>query len=98
MSTLLSGIAASDGIAMAKAYRLDEPILLVERRTIENSEVEVNRFHQMLYKSRTELMLIRENAMQVIGREQAAIFDAHLLVLEDSEFLSSIVKKLKLKR
>ncbi len=95
MSTLLSGIAASDGIAMAKAYRLDEPILLVERRTIENSEVEVNRFHQMLYKSRTELMLIRENAMQVIGREQAAIFDAHLLVLEDSEFLSSIVKKIK---
>ena len=95
MSTLLSGIAASDGIAMAKAYRLDEPILLVERRTIENSEVEVNRFHQMLYKSRTELMLIRENAMQVIGREQAAIFDAHLLVLEDSEFLSSIVEKIK---
>ncbi len=95
MSTLLSGIAASDGIAMAKAYRLDEPTLLVERRTIENSEVEVNRFHQMLYKSRTELMLIRENAMQVIGREQAAIFDAHLLVLEDSEFLSSIVEKIK---
>lgn len=95
MSTLLSGIAASDGIAMAKAYRLDEPTLLVERRTIESSEVEVNRFHQMLYKSRTELMLIRENAMQVIGREQAAIFDAHLLVLEDLEFLSSIVEKIK---
>ena len=75
MSTLLSGRSElSDGIAMAKAYRLDEPILLVERRTIENSEVEVNRFHQMLYKSRTELMLIRENAMQVIGREQVSIF------------------------
>ena len=53
MSTLLSGIAASDGIAMAKAYRLDEPILLVERRVIENSEAEVSRFHQMLQKSRT---------------------------------------------
>lgn len=98
MSTLLSGVATSDGIAMAKAYRLDEPILLVERRMIENSEAEVIRFHQTLQKSQTELKVIREKAKQDIGRDQAAIFDAHLLVLEDPEFLAQIDQKIHLER
>lgn len=95
MSTLLSGIAASNGIAMAKAYCLDEPILLVERRVIENSHAEVNRFKQMLQISRNELIMIREKAKQEIGGDKAAIFDAHLLVLEDPAFLTPIVKKIQ---
>ena len=95
MSTLLSGIAASDGIAMAKAYRLDEPILLVEKRVIKDSDAEVRRFHQMLQKSRNELTEIREKARRDIGRVQAAIFDAHLLVLEDLDFLTPIEKKIQ---
>ena len=95
MSTLLSGIAASDGIAMAKAYRLDEPILLVERRVIKDSDAEVRRFHQMLQKSRNELTEIREKARRDIGRVQAAIFDAHLLVLEDLDFLTPIENKIQ---
>ena len=95
MSTLLSGIAASDGIAMAKAYRLDEPILLVEKRVIKDSDAEVCRFHQMLQKSRNELTEIREKARRDIGRVQAAIFDAHLLVLEDLDFLTPIENKIQ---
>ena len=95
MSTLISGIAASNGIAMAKAYRMDEPILLVERRLIENSDEEVSRFQEILQKSKAELTIIREKAKQEIGRDQAAIFDAHLLILEDSAFLAPIVKKIQ---
>lgn len=95
MSTFLSGIAASNGIAMAKAYRLDEPILIVEKRLIDNSDAEVLRFYQILQKSRSELTFIREKARRDIGKDQAAIFDAHLLVLEDPGFLTPIVKRIQ---
>ncbi len=95
MSTLISGIAASNGIAMAKAYRMGEPILLVERRLIEDRDEEVSRFQEILEKSKAELTIIREKAKQEIGRDQAAIFDAHLLILEDSAFLAPIVKKIQ---
>lgn len=98
MSTLLSGIAASKGIAMAKAFRLDEPSLLVEKRVIENSDAEVYRFHQMLQKSREELIVIREKARREIGRDQAEIFDAHLMILEDSAFLTPIEGKIQNER
>lgn len=95
MSTILSGIAASKGIAMAKAFRLDEPSFLVEKRVIDNSDAEISRFHQMLQKSREELIVIREKARREIGRDQAAIFDAHLMVLEDPAFLTPIEEKIQ---
>ena len=82
---------------MAKAYRMGEPILLVERRLIEDRDEEVSRFQEILEKSKAELTIIREKAKQEIGRDQAAIFDAHLLILEDSAFLAPIVKKIQLK-
>jgi phosphotransferase system enzyme I (PtsI) len=95
MSTLLSGIAASSGIAIAKAYRLDDPILLVKKRNVKNSDEEIDRFQKMLRKSKKELTIIRENAKQHIGGNEAAIFDAHLLVLGDPDFLTSIVNKIQ---
>lgn len=95
MPILLSGIAASSGIAMAKAYRLDEPILVVEKRNVKSSEEEKDRFEKILHKSNAELKKIREKTKQQIGGNQAAIFDAHLLVLGDPEFLEPIVNKIK---
>ena len=95
MSTFLSGITASKGIAMAKAFRLDGPSLLVEKRVIEDHDAEVYRFHQMLQKSRDELIVIRDKARREIGRDQAAIFDAHLMILEDSAFLTPIEGKIQ---
>ena len=40
----LQGIAASNGIAIAKAYRLEHPDLTVEKQTIENPAEHVRRF------------------------------------------------------
>ncbi|MBA9028835.1 phosphoenolpyruvate-protein kinase (PTS system EI component) [Peribacillus huizhouensis] len=44
----LKGIGASAGIAIAKAYRLEEPELIVERRVIGNIEAEVQRLDATL--------------------------------------------------
>ncbi|HZG70132.1 MAG TPA: phosphoenolpyruvate--protein phosphotransferase [Chondromyces sp.] len=95
MSTILKGIAASNGIAIAKAYRLVEPDLTVTKKQIENSEEEVSRFQTALHTSKSELETIREKAREELGADKAAIFEAHLLVLSDPELISPIEDKIK---
>ncbi|WP_042349121.1 phosphoenolpyruvate--protein phosphotransferase [Bacillus massiliigorillae] len=90
MTTMLNGIAASNGIAIAKAYRLIEPDLTVNKKEIANVSEEVSRFQAAVHTSKTELEAIREHANKELGADKAAIFDAHLLVLSDPELLGPI--------
>ncbi|WP_409305229.1 phosphoenolpyruvate--protein phosphotransferase [Peribacillus sp. SCS-155] len=94
MSTILKGIAASNGIAIAKAYRLIEPDLSVEKKTIESTGDELARFKQAVEVSKTELQAIRDRAEKELGADKAAIFDAHLLVVSDPELLGPIEDKI----
>ena len=95
MSTILKGIAASNGIAIAKAYRLVEPDLSFEKRSVQNVSDEVKRFNAAVSESKSELQAIREHAMKALGADKAAIFDAHLLVLEDPELLMPVQDKIR---
>ncbi|MGD6856270.1 phosphoenolpyruvate--protein phosphotransferase [Bacillus infantis] len=93
--SFLQGIAASSGIAIAKAYRLVEPDLSFSKKTVEDADNEVGRFQQALATSKSELEAIREKAEKDLGADKAAIFDAHLLVLSDPELISPIEDKIK---
>lgn len=95
MSTLISGIAASNGIAIAKAYRLTEPDLTIEKRNIEDVQAEISRFKEAIQKSTVELEVIRDKAEKDLGADKAAIFDAHLLVLADPELINPISDKIQ---
>jgi phosphotransferase system enzyme I (PtsI) len=88
--TSLKGIAASNGIAIAKAYRLVEPDLSFDKKTIDNPAAEIERFRLSMEKSKSELELIRKNAEENLGADKAAIFEAHLLVLSDPELIAPI--------
>ncbi|WP_066395406.1 phosphoenolpyruvate--protein phosphotransferase [Neobacillus mesonae] len=92
--TFLQGIAASNGIAIAKAYRLVEPNLSFEQRTIEDASAEVERYRQALAKAKSELETIRDRAKVDLGPDKAAIFEAHLLVLSDPELNTPIEDKI----
>lgn len=91
----INGIAASSGIAIAKAYRLVEANLSFENKTINDSAQEIERFHVALTTSKGELKAIRDNANEKLGADKAAIFDAHLLVLSDPELITPIEDKIK---
>jgi phosphoenolpyruvate-protein phosphotransferase (PTS system enzyme I) len=90
----LKGIAASNGIAIAKAYRLVEPDLDFEKKTVTDPTGEVERFRIAIKKSTLELEAIRERAKVDLGADKAAIFDAHLLVLSDPELNTPIEDKI----
>ncbi|PLS16482.1 phosphoenolpyruvate--protein phosphotransferase [Bacillus sp. M6-12] len=95
MSTMLQGIAASSGIAIARAYRLIEPDLTVVKKTIGAPEDETVRFQEAVSTSKSELQSIRDRAEKELGADKAAIFDAHLLVLSDPELLGPIEDKIQ---
>lgn len=94
----LQGIAASNGIAIAKAYRLEHPDLTVEKQTIENPAEHVRRFQQALAKAKEELEAIRAHALKELGEDKAAIFSAHLLVLSDPELVQAVEQKIEQER
>ena len=95
MAKTIKGIAASDGVAIAKAYLLVEPDLTFDNETVTDTEAEVAKFNGALNTSKVELTKIRNNAEQQLGADKAAIFDAHLLVLEDPELIQPIEEKIK---
>ncbi|MFT4415221.1 phosphoenolpyruvate--protein phosphotransferase [Fredinandcohnia humi] len=94
MSTIIKGIAASAGIAIAKSFRLEHPDLTVEKRTITNKDEEISRFDAAVATSKQELEVIKDRANDELGEDKAAIFAAHLLVLSDPELLNPIKEKI----
>ncbi|MFD1038814.1 phosphoenolpyruvate--protein phosphotransferase [Virgibacillus byunsanensis] len=90
----IQGIAASTGIAIAKAYQLVTPELTYEQITIENTEQEIARLDKALDVSKQELEKIKAHTKKEIGDEHAEIFSAHLLVLSDPELINPIKEKI----
>ena len=94
MPNYIKGIAASDGVAIARAYLLVEPDLSFDNNKVSDVNAEVERFQNAINTSKIELTKIRNNAEQNLGADKAAIFDAHLLVLDDPELIQPIEEKI----
>lgn len=86
----LKGIAASDGIAIARVYTLTEPDLSFTKKAVEDSDSEIKRLEEALSTSVKEVELIRQTALQNLGEEEAQVFDAHLMVLGDPELIGQV--------
>lgn len=90
MVEMLKGIAASDGVAVAKAYLLVQPDLSFSKVNVEDTAAEEVRLDEALAKSTAELQQIRDKAAQSLGEAEAQVFDAHLMVLSDPEMIGQI--------
>ncbi|UTH17455.1 phosphoenolpyruvate--protein phosphotransferase [Macrococcus epidermidis] len=91
----IKGIGASDGVAIAKAYLMIEPDLSFSDEKVTDTAAEVEKFKAAVNQSKVELTQIRNNAEVALGPDKAAIFDAHLLVLEDPELINPIEENIK---
>lgn len=95
MKKMLKGIAASDGIAAAKAYMLVQPDLSFSETSIDDPEAEIKRLDDAVEASKSELELIKQKATENLGEEEAQVFEAHLTILADPELLGQIKDKIK---
>ena len=90
MKPTLQGIAASDGIAIAKVYTLTEPDLSFTKIIVEDTDNEISRLEEALVVSTKEIELIKETALKNLGEEEAQVFEAHLMVLSDPELVGQV--------
>jgi len=93
----LKGIAASPGIVIGKAYVLQDILLMVERRSLEeaHAEEEVSRLKQAIRRVVDELMEDNSQMSLKIGKKEAEIFLTHLAILQDPYFIAQILKDIR---
>lgn len=90
----IDGIAASAGIAIAAAFKLEHPDYTVKRKNAEDPAAELARLEQALATSQQELEAIKERTLQELGAKKAEIFESHLLILNDPELLTPVRDKI----
>lgn len=91
--TLLSGVIASPGIALGPALLVKKQPLMINRQPIaaESIPQEMALFFQARAQSIQQLQAIEEKAYQRFGEQEAAIFEAHRLLLEDELFEAEVL-------
>lgn len=90
----VSGIAASAGIAIARAFILEHPDYSVEKRSITDVDAEIAKLEAALEKSEAELQAIKARTLQELGEKKAEIFESHLLILNDPELIDPVKSKI----
>ncbi|AIQ46040.1 phosphoenolpyruvate-protein phosphotransferase [Paenibacillus sp. FSL R7-0273] len=91
----ISGIAASAGIAVARAFILEHPDYTITKTAVSDVEAELAKLQDALDKSKGELQAIKERTLAELGEKKAEIFESHLLILEDPELISPVMDKIR---
>ncbi len=93
----LKGIAAASGISIGVAYKVGKEDFIVLRQDISEAQIplEIQLFEEALIKTRREIIELQKRIGSEIGKDEAQIFDAHLLVLEDRMLIEEVIVRLK---
>lgn len=82
---MLKGIAASAGVSCAKAYKLVQPVVVIEKRTDADPAAEIEKLDAALRKTVSDIEGVKARAAKRLSDEELAVFDAHLMMANDPE-------------
>jgi len=93
----LKGIAAASGISIGPAYKIGKEEFVVTKHAIREEEIplQIQLFEEALIKTRREIIDLQKRIAADMGQDEAQIFDAHLLVLEDRMLIEEVISRLK---
>jgi len=92
---MISGILASPGITFAKALLLQEDEISLNTEKVDNIEHEITRFLDGRAKTSAQLEIVKQKALETFGEEKEAIFEGHIMLLEDEELEEDIIAYMK---
>jgi len=84
------GIGVSPGIAIGKVLKREEQSLTIERKHIDDTVLELERFATARAASVEEIGILYDHAIENIGLEEAQIFEAHKMMIDDPEYIEAI--------
>ncbi|WP_273399882.1 phosphoenolpyruvate--protein phosphotransferase [Traorella massiliensis] len=87
---MLKGIAASAGYAIARVYKLEQPVVTIEKKEGVEPTTEIAKFDAALSKTKADIEAIKAQAEGKLSDEELAVFDAHLMMASDPEFEGQI--------
>lgn len=90
MEKRITGIAVSPGIAIGKVYLFEKKEIEINKCPCKNPEEEKAKLIEARDKTKEQLQKIRENTAKKVSEEKAAIFDAHITLLEDEDLLQEV--------
>ncbi len=92
-----TGISAASGYALGPAFLLQDQQIKVAKSEVPKEQLnsEIQRFEEALGKAAQELEGIKERTRQTIGPEEAEIFSAHIMVLQDPEYSGAIKEMIR---
>ncbi len=92
-----NGITGSDGIVIGRAYIYKKETIVINNNPILECDLdtELEKVDKALMLTKDQLNKIREKASKDLGEEEAAIFDAHLMILEDPELVDGIKEMIR---
>lgn len=98
MTKHLKGTAASDGIGIAPVYLMTKPDLSFAKQRISDPLAEIKRFKDALAAVQDDLSHLKEQASSRMGKEDLAIFDVHIEILNDPEMFNQVVTRVRSQR
>ena len=87
----LSGKSVFGGIAIGKIAFYKRNELQIKRSRVEDTEQEVKRFEAAKEKAVSQLQELHDKALDDVGETNAMIFEIHQMMLEDLDYVESIV-------
>ena len=94
------GAGVSPGLARGVIHVVRDDLDDVARYHIERSQIgnEIARFEAALVQTRVQILEMQQKIAEAIGAKDAAIFDAHLLVVEDRTLIDEVLRRLETER
>ncbi len=98
--TRLKGAGVSAGMVMGKAILVGRKLSQVHELALspEQTDVEVERFEAALRVSREQIAALRARVQEVVGKDHAAIFDSHLMLVDDPTVVQQVVQQIRERR
>ena len=89
------GIAASKGYAIGKVFLQEHEEIVITDTKVSDVEAEKSVLNKALEQSKVQLTAIKEKALNEIGEHEAAVFEAHLTLLDDPEFTGGMLLEIE---
>lgn len=84
------GISASKGYAIGKVFIKQDVDMIISEHKISNASEENERLKKAVEASREQLLIIKEKACRELGADKAEVFESHIMLLDDPEFVGAM--------
>ena len=91
---MLKGIGTLDGIQIGKVYKCEKPVLSIKEEKADPTK-ELTKFEEALNKTKKDLETIKNKVKDVFNEHELAIFDAHISMAQDPEYIGQIEEVIK---